>query len=58
MTHEDRKEIETIGLKLDPKKCMFFQQSVRHLGHIVSKDDIHEDTGFTDYLDSMLRTTH
>jgi hypothetical protein len=31
------------GLKLSPKKCMFFQEKVKYIGHIVSKDGIEPD---------------
>ena len=31
------------GLKLDPKKCKFFQRTVKHLGHIVSEGGVCPD---------------
>ena len=31
------------GLKLSPKKCTFFQEKVKYIGHIVSKDGIEHD---------------
>ena len=35
------------GLKVDPKKCVFFVKSVKHLGHIVSSDGIRPDADKT-----------
>ena len=37
------RRLRAFGLKLDPKKCKFFQTSVKHLGHIVSADGILPD---------------
>ena len=31
------------GLKLKPSKCLFFQKSIKLLGHIVSETGIHTD---------------
>lgn len=31
------------GLKLSTKKCTFFQEKVKYIGHIVSKDGIEPD---------------
>ena len=31
------------GLKPSPKKCTFFQEKVKYIGHIVSKDGIEHD---------------
>ena len=35
--------LRSFNLKLDPKKCMFFQSSVKHLGHIVSAEGVKPD---------------
>ena len=35
--------LRAFGLKIDPKKCKFFQKSVKHLGHIVTEDGIRPD---------------
>ena len=49
--------LRAFGLKLDPKKCKFFQQSVKHLGHIVSKDGVHPDPEKTSALTTWPRPT-
>ncbi|KAG1933335.1 interleukin-1 receptor accessory protein-like 1-A [Pimephales promelas] len=46
--HETRllqvlKRLRDYGLKLSPKKCKFFQTSVRYLGHIVSGNGVETD---------------
>jgi hypothetical protein len=33
-------KLSDFGLKLNPSKCVFFQKSVRYLGHVVSADGI------------------
>ena len=35
--------IKEAGLKLKPSKCSFFQEKVKYLGHIVSKDGVAAD---------------
>lgn len=35
--------LKEYGLKLSPEKCMFFQTSVRYLGHIVSQNGVETD---------------
>ena len=35
--------LRAFGLKIDPKKCKFFQKSVKHLGHIVSENGVQPD---------------
>ena len=35
--------LRAFGLKLDPKKCKFFQTKVTHLGHVVTQDGIFPD---------------
>ncbi|KAL0187224.1 hypothetical protein M9458_018894, partial [Cirrhinus mrigala] len=37
------KRLREYGLKLSPKKCKFFQTSVRYLGHIVSQNGVETD---------------
>lgn len=37
------KRLRHYGLKLSPKKCKFFQTSVRYLGHIVSENGVETD---------------
>ena len=37
------KKLRLYGLKLDPKKCNFFQKTVKHLGHIVSEGGVCPD---------------
>ena len=44
--------LRAFGLKLDPKKCKFFQTKVRHLGHIVSEEGILPDPEKTSALTS------
>ena len=36
-------KIEDAGLKLKPSKCCLFQQEVKYLGHIISRDGIRTD---------------
>lgn len=36
-------KLRTAGLKLSPKKCNFFQERVRYVGHIVSNQGIETD---------------
>ena len=36
-------KLQKAGLKINPKKCEFFQQRIKYLGHIVSKDGIETD---------------
>ena len=38
------KRIEGAGLKLKPAKCLFFQEKVQYLGHIVSREGITPDS--------------
>ena len=40
------------GLKVDPKKCVFFVKRVKHLGHIVSAEGISPDPDKTSALTS------
>ena len=42
--------LRTFGLKVDPEKCLFFQTSVKHLGHIVSEHGIAPDPDKTESL--------
>ena len=35
--------LRSFGLKLDPKKCKFFQTKVVHLGHVVTENGIYPD---------------
>jgi len=35
--------LNNYNLKLKPSKCMFLQESVKYLGHIVSREGIHTD---------------
>ena len=35
--------LKSYGLKLNPEKCTFFRQSVKCLGHVVSKDGVSTD---------------
>lgn len=35
--------IRQCGLKLSPKKCSFFQEKVKYVGHIVSENGIESD---------------
>ena len=35
--------LRKLNLKVDPQKCLFFQKSVKHLGHIISKDSVKLD---------------
>ena len=44
------KRLRTFGLKLDPKKCKFFQTTVKHLGHIISEEGILPDPEKTSAL--------
>lgn len=46
--HEERlmkvlTRLKEFGLKLSPEKCVFFQTSVRYLGHVVSRNGIETD---------------
>ncbi|RXN19590.1 Retrovirus-related Pol polyprotein from transposon 412 [Labeo rohita] len=46
--HEERllrvlTRLKEFGLKLSPEKCVFFQTSVRYLGHVVSRDGVRTD---------------
>lgn len=46
--HEERlmkvlTRLKEFGLKLSPEKCVFFQTSVRYLGHVVSRDGVQTD---------------
>jgi transposase InsO family protein len=46
--HEERlmrvlTRLKEFGLKLSPEKCVFFQTSVRYLGHIVSRSGVQTD---------------
>lgn len=40
-------KLREAGLKLPPKKCNFFQESVKYVGHIVSKQGFETDPGKT-----------
>lgn len=40
-------KLREAGLKLSPKKCNFFQESVKYVGHIVSKQGFETDPGKT-----------
>ncbi|KAK7899346.1 hypothetical protein WMY93_020199 [Mugilogobius chulae] len=40
------------GLKLSPEKCLFFQSSVKYLGHIVSEKGVETDPGKIEALKS------
>lgn len=40
-------KLREAGLKLSPKKCNFFQESVKYVGHLVSKQGIETDPGKT-----------
>ena len=35
--------LKEFGLKLSPEKCVFFQTSVRYLGHVVSRNGVQTD---------------
>lgn len=37
--------LKEFGLKLSPDKCVFFQTSVRYLGHVVSRNGVETDPG-------------
>ncbi|CAI5671482.1 unnamed protein product [Oreochromis niloticus] len=46
--HEERlmkvlTRLKEFGLKLSPEKCVFFQTSVRYLGHVVSRNGVQTD---------------
>lgn len=46
--HEERlmrvlSRLREFGLKLSPEKCVFFQTSVRYLGHVVSRNGVQTD---------------
>ena len=41
-------KLRATGLKLSPKKCNFFQERVKYVGHIVSKKGIETDPDKTD----------
>ncbi|XP_024120340.2 uncharacterized protein LOC112141437 [Oryzias melastigma] len=46
--HEERllrvlQRLKDYGLKLSPEKCVFFQTSVRYLGHVVSRQGVETD---------------
>lgn len=46
--HEERLKkvltcLKEFGLKLSPEKCVFFQTSVRSLGHVVSRNGVETD---------------
>lgn len=46
--HEERlmkvlSRLKEFGLKLSPEKCVFFQTSVRYLGHVVSRNGVETD---------------
>lgn len=46
--HEERlmkvlSRLKEFGLKLSPEKCVFFQTSVRYLGHVVSRNGVQTD---------------
>lgn len=42
--------LKEYGLKLSPEKCVFFQTSVKYLGHIVSKNGVETDPGKVEAL--------
>lgn len=46
--HEERlmkvlTRLKEFGLKLSPEKCVFFQTSVRYLGHVISRNGVQTD---------------
>lgn len=48
--HEERlmkvlQRLKEFGLKLSVEKCVFFQPSVRYLGHVVSRNGVETDPG-------------
>ena len=45
-------QVHKAGLKLRPKKCYFFQDQVRYLGHIVSREGIAADPSKVDVVKS------
>ena len=49
--------LRSFGLKVDPKKCVFFVKRVKHLGHIVSSDGIRPDPEKTSALTTWPRPT-
>lgn len=61
--HESRlvqvlNRLKEYGLKLSPKKCHFFQASVKYLGHVVSRDGIKTDPAKIEALKTWPRPTN
>ena len=51
------KRLRESGLKLSPKKCAFFQQKGKYIGHIVSKDGIQPDPAKIEKVTNWPRPT-
>lgn len=50
--------LKDYGLKLSPKKCKFFQTSVRYLGHIVSENGVETDPSKIEALKTWPRPSN
>ena len=56
--HLDRlREVERTGLKLKQEKCIFFQQSVEYLGHLIDAYDLHPLPGKVEVIVKALQTS-